>query len=230
MLRWVIFDFDGVITNSEPVHFDALQQVLKGLDIRLDWTTYCRKYLAYDDRDLFRQVLRDAGREPDPTLMAELMARKNVRFIRALDQDCSVLPGVRELLGDLRANGIPAALCSGARRNEVEFFLRKADLLSHFPVRVTADEVASGKPDPQGYRQTLAALNANRLGAPAVRPQECVAIEDSPGGIRAAKAAGLHCLAVTNDYPAAPLDQADLVVENLTQVNAALLGRLAASG
>ena len=226
MLQAVIFDFDGVITDSEPLHYHALLATLNDRGIQFDWQTYCEKYLAYDDRDLFRHVLADAGRDPAPDLIARLMETKNAQILHAIPQHTDLLPGVAALIDDLAHHNVPAAICSGARRNEVELFLQLAGLDHYFRFLVAADDVAHAKPDPQGYRLALEKLIPYFPEPPIAT--RCVAIEDSPGGLRAAHDAGLTTLAVAHGYPtgsAAPL-AAKTVVEDLSAVDTSFLARL----
>jgi HAD superfamily hydrolase (TIGR01509 family) len=149
-----------------------------------------------------------------------LVAKKRREFAKFLESHLKILPGVPELLADLDKNQIPFGICSGAIRSEIEFVLRQADLLRYFRFIVAADDISKSKPDPEPYLLSMQVgrefVNGNRE----LTPLQCVAVEDSVGGIRAAKAAGMACLAVTNSYPADQLRHADHVVDELTEVDA----------
>ena len=226
MLHMVVFDFDGVITDSEMGHFTTINEVLSEQGISIDWQQYCDRYLTYDDHESFAQILRDFSREIVPEKVQELVARKRARFEKYQRNHQVIFPGVRELLADLQQNGIICAICSGSPRNEIEFFLKQTDLGRYFSFIISVDDVKVGKPDPEGYR--LCVWQTNRLlgGQAMITPRQCVAIEDSIGGITAAKGAGLCCLAVTNSYSAARLQEADKVVEDLRGVDTAFLRQL----
>ena len=110
------------------------------------------------------------------------------------------------------------AICSGGLRNEIETVLLQARLHDFFEVIVSANEVKKGKPDPQGFVITLQMLNSRHPGK-TIKAGDCVVIEDSHWGLEAAHAAGMHTVAVTNSYAADELAKAELVVDNLGQLN-----------
>ncbi|KPK75641.1 MAG: hypothetical protein AMJ79_10535 [Phycisphaerae bacterium SM23_30] len=223
MLQVVVFDFDGVIADTETAHFEMLRQIIKQEGIDIDWQLYCDKYMAYDDWGCFRQLLVDCGREASPEKISALVSEKKANFARFLAQNTVIFPGVRELLSELTQENITISLCSGAFRSEIEYALREEGLRDFFKVIVAADDVRISKPDPQSYRTCLSKIK--RLSRPKqkIQAHQCVAIEDSVGGIKAAKAAGLACLAVANSYPRDQLSEADLVVDELTRVNVDML-------
>jgi HAD superfamily hydrolase (TIGR01509 family) len=227
MLHLVVFDFDGVIADSEPVHYEAFRQSLETDGIVVTWRDYCQRYLGYTDQEAVEHILADAGRAVTPVLVNAIVQRKSARFAQRLQEHCVILPGVVDLLDDLRAQGIARAICSGAQRHEVETVVEQAGLRPHFEVIVAAEDVRAGKPDPQGYLLSLQKINARRNGQMALAPQDCVVIEDSLWGIQAAKAARMPCLAVTTTYPANALELADEVAKDLTEVSVERLRRLA---
>jgi len=209
--RAVLFDFDGVIADSEPLHLRVFQEVLAPLGIAISPAEYAQRYLGYDDRGVFTEALRAHGRHPTRTEVATLVADKASRFRRLLEAEVRIYPGVTSLVHAL--TGVPLAVVSGALREEIEIILRRAAIRDAFQVIVGAEDVGVGKPDPEGLLVACAAL------APDLAAAECVVIEDSPPGIEAARRAGMRSVAVTNSYPAAALCDADRVVatlENLT--------------
>jgi beta-phosphoglucomutase len=210
-LRAVLFDCDGVIADDEPLHLRGFQEALAPLGITVSPSEYTERYLGFDDRGAFTEMLRDHGRAPDRAEIDGLIARKAAWFRVAL-ADAPIYPGVVELVRQLA--GMPLAVASGALRHEVEIILARAGIREHFAVVVTAEDVAAGKPDPAPFLEALAALNAGAVASP-IAPADCLVIEDSLAGIEAAKRAGMRCLAVTNSYPAAELQAADRVVATL---------------
>lgn len=214
MLAAVLFDFDGVIADTEPLHFEAFRTIAAPLGIELAWEAYRAKYMGFDDRDAFRALFRDAGRPLPEGELAELIGAKAAAFAKLAESEgVEPYPGVVPLVGAL-AGRVPLALCSGALRSDVHPILERAGLMACFAVRVTAEDVPVSKPDPACYREALRRLAARFAGQrfPASR---CVAIEDTPAGIAAARGAGLKVLAVRTTHAHGPLASADRVVESL---------------
>lgn len=208
--RAVIFDCDGVIADSEPLHLRVFREVLAPLDITIDDAEYSARYLGLDDRGVFTEVLRAHGRAPTPADVAALVADKARRFLSVLEAEVRIYPGVRAFVE--RLAGLPLAVVSGALRTEVELILARAGIGSAFALIVAAEDVRAGKPDPEGF---LAALTGLRRLDAALEATACVAVEDSIAGVDAACRAGMRCLAVTNSYSAAELRGADRVVGTL---------------
>ena len=220
MLRLVIFDFDGVIADSEPVHFEMLRQTLATQGVTLNWNDYKARYLGYEDFECIARILKDRQEPASDVRVTELARQKTRRFAQHLADQCVIMPGVRPLLERLRQERIGRAICSGALRREIEAILEHNRLREFFDEIVAADDVAAGKPDPQGYRLSLERVNQRQLYPPAIQPGECLVIEDSMWGIQAARGAGMPCLAVTSSYPAAELRQADAVTASLEGLSA----------
>jgi beta-phosphoglucomutase len=224
MIRAVVFDFDGVLANSEPLHFRAFRDVLAGQSVALTESDYYTRYLGYDDAGAFRAIADDRGLAWDERHVASLCATKAVT-LEALEHHASVLfPGVREALARLTARG-PVAIASGAIRPEIERVLEREGLTASFAVLVAAEDTAASKPDPAPYRLAVSRLNeALSLG---LAPGECVAIEDSRWGLESARGAELRTIAITNSYPREALAPfADRVVGHLDEVTDALLSTL----
>jgi beta-phosphoglucomutase len=225
-LRAVLFDFNGVLVDDEDCHHEAFRRVLAPLGVRITRRLYDARYLAFDDRTACAAALRDAGapaRRRTRAAVAALVARKR-RLYRVLSgaRRIVVEPGVVRLVRAL-ARRLPLAVVSGAARAEVRAALRQARLLASFACIVAAENVRRPKPDPEGYRRALRLLRrVGRLDAAGGRGG--VAIEDSPGGIRAARAAGLAVLGVASTYPPAALRRAGAyaVVASLARPTKAL--------
>ena len=215
----IIFDFDGVIIDSEPAHMRCFQQVLSGLGVELSREDYYSHYLGYDDHDCFMHVLSDNGRPVTQSLLAELTARKTSLVHREFEQSIRALPGAVELLRAARQADIPVAVCSGALLQEIELAARTVGAADYLMTIVAAQDVARGKPDPEGYRLALSRLTD--LTHRQLAPTRTWIVEDSPAGIAAGKAAGMKALAVTTSYEAASLSQADRIVRSLADVSLA---------
>ena len=222
MLHAAIFDFDGVVVDSEPIHLACFRQVLARRGIELATEDYYGKYLGFDDHDCFAAVLADNGREADEAEIAAMTAEKTALVKRAIAESIQPLPGAVELMRAVRAAGAGLAICSGALREEIELAARTVGVLELVDVLVAAKDVAKGKPDPEGYLLTLKLLR-EKLARP-IDPARTWVIEDAPAGIAAARAAGCKVLAVTNSYPPRALAQADRIVDSLTEVDLSDLG------
>jgi len=209
VMRAIIFDFDGVIVDSEPMHEAALLAASRELGMGFTHAQYMT-YIGLDDRETFERVARDNGRALAGEDLERLAAVKweQVQVLIARGEAPSY-PGVLELISTV-AERCPLAICSGARRREVLAILKRLELARVFGVVVTADDVAKAKPDPALYR-----LAASRL---AVAPQRCVAIEDTPRGMASAIQAGCRVVGVCHTLDRSALTEADLVVDRIGEL------------
>jgi HAD superfamily hydrolase (TIGR01509 family) len=222
MLRAVIFDFNGIIVDDEPIHFKLFQRVLGEESIVLTEEDYYARYLGFDDRGAFMAGFREHSRPLSTEKLHELIERKAVYYQEAIRNHVTVFPGVKNLVTDL-ARLLPLAVASGALRHEIETILKTVGLLDHFRAIIAAEDVTQGKPDPEIYLKTLAALNALGGNGKPIEAADCLVIEDSKEGIRGARRAGMKCLAVTNSHPAELLGDADAVVKSLEDVKLTFL-------
>lgn len=216
MLDALIFDFDGVVVDSEPVHLRCFRAVLAARGVPLTTEDYYSKYLGYDDHDCFVHVLEDNRRPADAALVKTMMAEKTALVQQAFAKEISAMPGAVELMAAARQTGVPVGICSGALRDEIQLAGTTVGAMPHVQVLVAAQDVRCGKPHPEGYLLAQKLL-AEKVRRP-VRPGFCWVLEDSPAGIQAGKAAGCHVLGITNSYPQAALAQADRVVSTLAAV------------
>ncbi len=223
MLRAVIFDFNGIIVDDEPIHFELFQKVFAEEGIALGKDDYYERYLGFDDRGAFSFGYREHHRALSPEKLAELIDRKAAYYQQAIRNEVAIFPGVKDLVAKL-SNILPLAVASGALRQEIETILATAGLIDHFKAIISAEDVARGKPEPDIFLKALAALNA-RSAAP-IQASQCVVIEDSKEGIKGARRAGMKCVAVTNSHPAPLLDEADWIVHSLQEVELTNLAQL----
>ena len=227
----VIFDFDGVIVDSEPLHYRAIQAALVTLDISFPYDEYLRRYVGFDDRDAFREALRAAGQLASEARVADLCRLKAAAFHRVLDGGIPQVAGAAELVRALHARGVPLAVASGALEAEIRLVLERIGLLECFSAIVSADQVAASKPDPATYRLAVERLAAAFPGR-GIDPSACLAVEDTACGIASARAAGLRVLALPTTTAAAELSAADWILPGLVgvPVESLLAGRLSHSG
>ena len=215
-LSAIIFDFDGVIADSEPLHFDGFRLTLAEIGINLTESDYYANYLGYDDRGCFIAALTAHQRPADPLIIAPLMQRKAQAYLESVKDHLVIFPGVRELVAEAAAT-YPLAIASGALRHEIELILEQMGLRKAFLHITGAEDVTKGKPDPEPFLHALAALNRHRPNQ-TIAPDSCLVIEDSIPGLRSAKTAGMKVLAVANTHTIQDLHEAHAVAQSLSQV------------
>lgn len=207
-VRAVVFDLDGLLVDSEPLQIAAWQAFLAGYGRRLE-DGLLNELFGLRLRDSARLVIERLGL---PLTLEQVLAGRDAIFLDSLAGRLRPMPGARELVTELAARGIPLALATSGHRHYVERALAEIGLAGAFPVHVTAEDVEQGKPAPDCYR-----LAAARLG---LRPEACLALEDAPLGVRAARAAGLRCLAIPNEHTRSlpGLQEADAILPSLHEV------------
>lgn len=219
-MRAVLFDFDGVLVNSEPLHFGSLRDALAREGITIDEQEYLSTYLAYDDRGSIRLALERHGQPVDRDRI-EAIARQKARDFEQLLARVPFFPGAHELVRALAAE-VPVAIASGALHAEIESILKAGGLFDAFTAIVGADDVSRGKPHPEPYLTAMQRVNGHE---PGIRPEDCLVFEDSMPGIASARAAGMKVVAVTNSYPAERLTLATKIVASLEGLTPAGLRR-----
>ena len=192
-----IFDFDGIIADTEYLHYLAMNEILEPLGCGFSWETYQTDYIGFDDRDAFREAHKTAGTLLLDEALPRLVDHKAIAFLRIIEEeDVPSIPGAVDTIRAAAEKG-PVALCTGALLSDVEPLLAKFSIRECFDAIVTAEQVAHSKPDPESYR-----LAAERLGVP---PEQCLAIEDTPTGLTSAREAGCRTLGVTTTHTEAQL-------------------------
>lgn len=216
MLKAIILDFNGVILDDEPLHFAAMRDAVADLGIHLTRDAYWNNYLPLDDTQCLESICRDHSFPLNAEKRKNVLARKSGIYQQLLRGGFPLLPGVASFIRSAAAR-YPLALASGARRDEIESALESTGLKRYFKAIVAAEDFLHGKPHPESFLWALQRLNET-LHAPPIRPEECLVIEDSVGGVRGARAAGMLCMAVTNSYPSEALRAAHHVVASLDEV------------
>jgi beta-phosphoglucomutase len=216
----VIFDFDGVIANSEPLHYQAFADTLASAGFALSREAYYANYLGYDDVGAFDAVAKDQGRPLEASAIRGLVEAKE-RRMHELTHGADVLfPGAAAFIGACAAH-VPVAICSGALRQEIVAVLEAARLTAAVRLIVAAGDTPQSKPSPEPYRLAFARLNAEAGGR--LRADHTVAIEDSRWGLASAQGAGLRLVGVTNSYGADALPGAELVAAGLHALSVDIL-------
>ena len=213
--RAVLFDFDGVVVNSEPLHFQAFRGVLATERVELGEEEYYRELIGFDDKGAIRHIFKKHDRPLEPKTFLRVMTRKSETMMALIhSRHYHALPGVEEFVRGLWRN-YPLAICSGALREEIEAMLEGISLRDCFGVITSAEDVEVGKPDPSGYFLANKLLSEKLKLARPLKPADCLVIEDAPTVIRSVKAAGFPTLAVATSYPEAKLTEADWIVRSL---------------
>ena len=221
MIQAIVFDFDGVLADSEPLHLRAYQKVLSRFGVTLSRDDYYANYLGYDDEGVFAQLTTRHGIQVDGQGLRSLIDEKTRVFDATIetgiDSGGILYPGAAACITQM-ASRYPLGIASGALRHEIEAILRGAKLDQYFRFIVASGETPEGKPAPDPYRRA-AELHA-------FLPRECVAIEDSRWGIESAKAAGLACVGITTTYSSEHLTAADRIIASLDEFTPDLIDAL----
>jgi len=213
-LHAIVFDFDGVIADSERLHLRSYQDILAPEGVTISTDDYLQRYLGYDDVGVFKAVGKDFNLPMDEGRVAELIARKGERYESLAAAGEMLFPGAADFIRSAVAADVPIAIASGALTHEIEDVLERAGIRQLFPVIVGADQTARSKPHPDPYQTAFARLRAH--SGRDLLAWRSVAIEDSRWGLVSARGADLRCVAVTNTYSAAELRaDAELVVDGL---------------
>ncbi len=215
-VRAIVFDFDGVLADSEMLHLRVYRELLGPSSVTITTERYCEQYLGFDDEGVFRQVAIDFGLLLGDEEIDLLIAEKARRFEALVSSTNVMYPAASACVRRLGAEW-PLGIASGARRSEIELMLRGAGLLDAFRFIVAAGETDNGKPAPDPYVRA-----AELHGVPVAA---CVAIEDSHAGLESARAAGLRTIALTTTYPRETL-VADAIVDSLEEITVDAIRRL----
>jgi HAD superfamily hydrolase (TIGR01509 family) len=223
-LEAVVFDFDGVIANSEPLHYRGFRDILARHGLELSEADYYGRYLGYDDAGAFAAIAADREAGWTNEQIAEAV-RQKAHLLEELERQQSTLfPGAPAAIERLAAC-CPLAIASGALKSEITHVLDRHDLKKYFPVIVSAEDTPSSKPAPDPYLRAVERLAA--LGGTSLRPDRCVAVEDSQWGLLSARAAGLRTVAITHTYARTALT-ADVIISHLDDLTVTLLDELTA--
>jgi len=226
-LQAIVFDYDGVLADTEPLHLRAFQDTLAARGVELTRARYFQDYLGLDDGGVLGAVSAEHGLGWTRLEIRALTEEKAERFRNLSSTERVLFPGVADLLRQWSLH-VPIAIASGSLRHEIEYVLEVERLRDLVSVIVAAGETPNGKPAPDPYLRALEQLGRLR-GPGAVGASRSVAVEDSPWGIDSARGAGMRVVAVATSYPAERLDAADSVLPDLTSADLAMLDALVCS-
>lgn len=223
MLKAIIFDFNGIIADDEPIHFELFARVMAEERILISREEYNQLYLHLNDRDAFETGIKRHDQTVPLEKINQLIHRKSAYYNDFITTRDLLFPDAADFIKKA-ALLYPLAIASGALCGEIEFILKKAGLLDSFPVIIGAEKAVHGKPHPECYLTALTELNKHFKKNPSIKPSEVLVIEDSVGGIVGAHHAGMVCLAVTNSYPENDLIEADFIVDSLSDIDFLKIG------
>jgi beta-phosphoglucomutase len=218
MIRAVIFDLDGTLVDTEPLHFAAFNEVLRPNRIEIGFGDYKARLIGLNDRDCFATVLRENRKNAGEEHIAELIAQKTVVYQAMIAARDVLYPGAEQFVRDC-AQRFPLMIATGTLRAEAEAILRHAGIRELFLDIIAADDVERGKPEPNGFIAALGRIGYLLRQRDPVLADECLVVEDTPAGIEAARCAGMKVLALCHMAPASDLEAADVVRASISNLD-----------
>src|SRR3989344_6316237 len=214
MIKAIIVDFDGVLFDSEPLHLQACNQVFQALGFFITPEKYFKDYVGIADREMFAFIFKHQGLSISANETNSLILKKIQAFRESIEthQHLQAIQGISQFLQSLNSKFI-FGICSGANPSEIQLVLSKLEqgnLKKYFSIITTREDVNHGKPSPEGYLKTAKKLK--------VIPEHCLAVEDTPIGIAAAKAANMRAAALTTTHPPENLQNADKVMNTFFEI------------
>ena len=219
-LKAILFDFNGVIINDESIHEELINELILGENLRPEKSEYKELCLGRSDRACLKDLLSRRGRFVSDDYLAKLVEAKTKVYQQKLEQleTLPIYPGIAAFLALIKAKELVIGLVSGALRKEIELVLQKAGIAEYFSVIVAGDDLEASKPEPDGYLLAVTRLNQSFSNLN-LDSCQCLAIEDTPVGIEAAKNAGMQVVGIANTYPLHMLQrQADWIVDYLNEI------------
>jgi beta-phosphoglucomutase len=201
----VLFDMDGVILDSEPLHYVAAQATLAAREHRLTYEQYKQFFAGHTDKEGFKRYYAFLGE----AINLQVIGAEKAQMYQKVAATNKLTPclGVIECIRELADRKLSLALVTGSIMAEAELILKTFAITDLFSVVIAAEDTTHSKPNPEGYLKGAKAL--------AIHPKECIVIEDAPSGVKAAKSAGMRCIAVTTTYREEELREASLIVDLL---------------
>lgn len=187
MLSAILFDLDGTLVNTDPIHYKAWQEMLSGYGIEIDETFYKSRISGRLNPVIIQDILPQLSLEA-----GEQFAEAKEALFRELAPKLQPMPGLSDILAWTEEHGLKRAVVTNAPRKNAEFMLSVLGLTDTFPTVILAEEAPAGKPDPAPYQLAL-----KHLG---ISPEAAIAFEDSPSGIRSSVAAGIFTIGIASTY------------------------------
>ena len=215
-MKAIIFDMDGVIINSEPVHFEVEQELLEKLGGKMSKEAHVT-FVGTTDHYMWSTLKEQFNLEP---AVEKIIKMKKEMFIEKFDE-IELMDNFKELMLSLYNDGYPMAIASSNNRKIVNKVVEKFGLSNYMNFIISGEEVHKGKPDPEIFFTAAKKINVN--------PKCCLVIEDARNGVKAAKAAKMKCVGLENIYSGnQDLSEADLVINNLAELDLNIIKELLA--
>jgi len=216
VIKAIIFDFDGVVFNSESIHWKACNIVFNEIGFLVPYDQYLKKYVGLADVEMFPLILADYEYDYSHLEIRKFITQKIAAYENVINSsaDLKGINGISEFLESSHKTISKFAICSGSTRTELNTTLSKIEngsLKKYFELITTSEDVSQGKPSPEGYLKTAKKLN--------VAPENCLVIEDTKNGILAAKKAEMKVIGITTTNPREVLMDAELIVNNYSEIN-----------
>jgi HAD superfamily hydrolase (TIGR01509 family) len=201
-LKVVLFDFNGIIINDEPIHEQLIEQILISENLRPKRGEFRQICLGRSDRACLTELFSRRGRVLTESYLNQLISRKAQVYQQRIAEmsELPIYKGLEDFLLKLQAANLKIGVVTGALRSEVEQVLNQANLAQYFSIMTSSDDLKVSKPEPDGYLLAVELFNQEFANFD-LQPSECLAIEDTPAGITAAKRAGMQVVGVANTYP-----------------------------
>ena len=188
MIKAVIFDMDGVISDTEKFHSKIESELLGRFGVKITPNELTKKYAGVRTKDFFDELLK---KQPQKYDLEKLIKEKNTRMEKLTSLSVSPIKGAINLIKRLKKEKIPLAVASSSNTKYVRIALKKLEVIKFFDAIITGDMVSNGKPDPEIFL-----LAAKKIK---IKPQECLVIEDGISGMKAAKTAKMKCIGLVED-------------------------------
>ena len=209
MFKAAIFDMDGVIIDSEPFHWDVNKRIFSELGIKVSKGEY-RRYIGSSNTNMWTDLKKRYGLSQPLEALVNMQGSGNIDFLR--ENSFDPIPGISELIQDLKKNGIAVGLASSSPHIAIDIVLKKFAFESYFSAVVSGEDFKNSKPAPDIFLKAALLLQTP--------PDECVVIEDASHGVAAAKAAGMKCVGFANKNSwGQDLSGADLIIDDLRKLN-----------
>ena len=205
----VIFDMDGVLIDSEPLHFEVDQMVLRKLNIH-EGKHYLERFVGYTNPAMWQIIKEEFSIEITIEELIDLQMTMKLSYLE--QSNFEAIEGINELLEELQSFKVPIAIASSSPRIFIEAVIKKIHIVQYFHDWISGEEVPKSKPEPDVFLKVAELLNVN--------PERCIVIEDSKSGTIAAKSAGMKCIGYKNvNSGNQDLSKSDLVVDRISEIS-----------
>lgn len=213
MIKAVIFDMDGVITDTQPLHNKTNAEVLQFYGIPLTEEDLS-KFAGIPNKKIFPDLFKKYNIKSDPNKAV----LEKWRLITKRTKKVRPISGVLNFIKNLHGNNFKLALASSSTENFINHILNSLKIKHFFTIIINGDEIKKGKPNPDIFLKAAEKLNIN--------PANCLVLEDTPSGVKAAKSAGMKCIAITTSQKREQLKQADKIIDNFSELTISELNSL----